>query len=364
MIVKDELNNLPACLRSLAGYVDEIVIVDTGSTDGTQYLVKAWQKACGDQCPVITGEFEWINDFSAARNYAMSLATGDWFFTVDADDRIDVDDWPQMLKFLRSENDLLGEYDMVACRILNVYGNKATIGTQLIQPRFFRRSSGPKYEMPVHNNITFPDLGRPHNAIVADFKIYHTGYGMITEDEQVKKGERVVGMTKKHTEENPDSAYGWMNYGNALKSEMARTGRTNDLVNEAHAALDNAMRLAGTKENHTFINAVTLKGWLHFHDHEFDKAIVCAEAALKHKRDHIDAILLKGYACADSDKLDDAEFWLKQYLIEHDKVTDFSRYDYVVSEWLGHKADVYLALAAIERRRNDVIDRRRALMIQ
>ncbi|MGO9914668.1 MAG: glycosyltransferase [Isosphaeraceae bacterium] len=81
MIVRDEQENLPHCLGSVAGLFDEIVVLDTGSTDRTREIARefgAW---------VI--DFVWVDDFAAARNAALARATGDYAFWLDADDVVD-----------------------------------------------------------------------------------------------------------------------------------------------------------------------------------------------------------------------------------------------------------------------------------
>jgi tetratricopeptide (TPR) repeat protein len=81
MIVKDEEANLPACLESVAGLVQEIVIVDTGSRDGTRQVA--------DRFGARVFDFPWVDSFAAARNESLRHATGDWILWLDADDRLD-----------------------------------------------------------------------------------------------------------------------------------------------------------------------------------------------------------------------------------------------------------------------------------
>ena len=83
MIVRNEEENLPACLASAADLVDEVVVVDTGSRDRTREV------AAGFGARVY--EFPWVDDFAAARNESLRHATGDWVFWLDADDRLDGD---------------------------------------------------------------------------------------------------------------------------------------------------------------------------------------------------------------------------------------------------------------------------------
>src|SRR4051812_44016553 len=78
MIVKDEEEVIERCLSSIQSVVDEIIIVDTGSTDRTKELVKRFTNQIYN--------FEWIDDFSAARNYSFSKATMDYILWLDADD--------------------------------------------------------------------------------------------------------------------------------------------------------------------------------------------------------------------------------------------------------------------------------------
>ncbi len=81
MIVRDEEDNLPRCLESARGLFDEIVVVNTGSIDRTREI------AASSGARVVN--FDWVNDFSAARNEALAHATGDYTFWLDADDVID-----------------------------------------------------------------------------------------------------------------------------------------------------------------------------------------------------------------------------------------------------------------------------------
>ena len=81
MIVKNEEENLPRCLASVEGVFDEIIVVDTGSTDRTKEIAREFGAKVFD--------FEWIDSFAAARNEALSHATGDYAFWLDADDVVE-----------------------------------------------------------------------------------------------------------------------------------------------------------------------------------------------------------------------------------------------------------------------------------
>src|SRR6478672_7579163 len=80
MIVKNERENLPRCLASVNPYVDEMIVVDTGSSDGTPEIALNYGAK--------VSYFEWCDDFAAARNYAISQASGEWILMLDADEEL------------------------------------------------------------------------------------------------------------------------------------------------------------------------------------------------------------------------------------------------------------------------------------
>jgi glycosyltransferase involved in cell wall biosynthesis len=102
MIVRDEQANLPRCLASVEGLFDEIVVVDTGSTDRTREVAREFGAR--------VFEFVWVDDFAAARNAALEHATGDYAFWLDADDVVD----PPEREKLRALLEVLGGREAAA----------------------------------------------------------------------------------------------------------------------------------------------------------------------------------------------------------------------------------------------------------
>ncbi|MFQ5620945.1 MAG: glycosyltransferase [Candidatus Nanoarchaeia archaeon] len=92
LIVKNEEGDLPRCLTAAAGVVDEIIVVDTGSNDKTKAIAKEFGAKVFD--------FEWRDDFSAARNESLKHATGDWILVLDADEAIFKGDLRKLKEFL------------------------------------------------------------------------------------------------------------------------------------------------------------------------------------------------------------------------------------------------------------------------
>lgn len=102
MITKNEEKCIDNCLKSVCDIVDELIIVDTGSTDSTIEIVKKYSDKVYN--------FQWINDFSAARNYSFSLATKEYILWLDSDDILLEED---RLKLLELKDSLDKSVDFV-----------------------------------------------------------------------------------------------------------------------------------------------------------------------------------------------------------------------------------------------------------
>src|SRR5690606_23268197 len=93
MIVKNEEKVLRRCLESVDGLVDEIIIVDTGSTDKTKEIASKFTTQIFD--------YKWINNFADARNYAQSKAKGKWILFLDGDEYVDRGNFTETIKSIK-----------------------------------------------------------------------------------------------------------------------------------------------------------------------------------------------------------------------------------------------------------------------
>lgn len=100
IITKNECDNLNICLERLSSYPVEIVVIDTGSTDNTKQVARKYTGNVYD--------FEWINDFSAARNFAISKATKDYILMIDTDEFIDTFDYDAIIKLIKANPNSVG----------------------------------------------------------------------------------------------------------------------------------------------------------------------------------------------------------------------------------------------------------------
>lgn len=143
MIVKNEEKVLARCLDSVSDLMDEIIIVDTGSDDATKEIASKYTDKIYD--------FQWIQDFSAARNFAFSKASCDYIYSADADEVLDEENRG---RFQALKEVLLPEIEIVQM----YYGNQLSFGTiynydRELRPKLFKRLRTFFWEEPIHETI-------------------------------------------------------------------------------------------------------------------------------------------------------------------------------------------------------------------
>jgi len=170
MIVKNERHNLSRCLTSAQPYVNEIIVVDTGSEDGTPKIAKEFGAK--------VSYFEWCDDFAAARNYAISQASGDWILMPDADEEIIVES-ENFLEQLTLKPDLLA-YSIA----LTEANDQSLTPAHLI--RLLRNLPDIKYVGRFHEQPRYQNQHISGNQIgyLEGVRILHYGYG---EEQQIQK---------------------------------------------------------------------------------------------------------------------------------------------------------------------------------
>ena len=190
MIVKNEEKFLKDCLESVKNVVDEIVIVDTGSTDKTIKIAELHGAKIY--------HFKWVNDFSAARNYSLSKCTGDWILYLDADERLDKKSIPELKKIV-SENKKLG----VFCTIYNIDDINKKPKLQKYT-RLFKNTKGIKFRGRAHEQIVDSLAEKGYSSFQSNIGITHLGYNLSKEDLR-KKAERNLSLLVEDYNKKKDS---------------------------------------------------------------------------------------------------------------------------------------------------------------
>lgn len=211
MIVKDEEPWIGRCLTSVKDVVDEMIVVDTGSTDRTPDIARSL--GAGVYC------FPWTGDFSEARNFGLEKASGDWILWLDADEEVDAGDANGLRQVLEHENSNLAFIELI-----NFYGESPPNLSRVYRiahHRLFRNGLGLKFNGAIHERLNVDEIpGSTDEVMQLDVKVYHYGYmDQVTQGKS--KYERNLTMLLKAVEEpDPDP---WVFYH--LASEYYRVGQ-------------------------------------------------------------------------------------------------------------------------------------------
>lgn len=161
MIVKNEAHHLPRCLEHAQLFADEVVIVDTGSTDTTKEVAKKFTTKIFD--------FVWCDDFAKARNASLEKCTQDFVMWLDADDIVTKDNALKIKKLLGNSIDWDVIYLQYVCNV-DANGNPTNI---LRKERIFRNKLGIKYIYPIHEMLKWPANPLRFHMSDEEIMIYH-----------------------------------------------------------------------------------------------------------------------------------------------------------------------------------------------
>ena len=226
MIVKNEERVLARCLDSIADLMDEIIIVDTGSTDATKEIAKRYTEQVYD--------FQWVDDFSAARNFSFSKATKEYIYVADADEVLDEEN---RTKFLQLKRALLPEVDVVQM----YYANQMQFNTTYnydkeYRPKLYKRVRHFVWEDAIHESVRLdPVVYDSEIAILHLPENNHGARDFAAFEKMIKKGVRL--SRKLH---------------NMYARELFITGNTKDFIEAKEyfleAILDTERSLEEIKE--------------------------------------------------------------------------------------------------------------------
>lgn len=311
MIVKDEAHCIARCLRSVCDQVDEIIIVDTGSTDQTVEICKSY----GAQ----VFSYTWNHHFAEARNYGIERATGDWILWMDADEEMEVPQAQNLKQLLLSRSEIMAWIQLINYIGEEVNKNEAH---HIAHMRLFRNHLGIKFINAVHEMLNIVDLFPYYDfqtTPILPINIFHYGY-MNKYIYNKRKSERNIHLLKNELQTENHSP--WMKYhlaneyyrleeyetafkyvNLAIVHFLQQKKNPPSLVYKlkyailitlgsaegAWQAIDKAIQMYPDYVDLHFYKGVIyfLKGW-------YDKAIVIFEHCIELGEDNIDHLTLKG----------------------------------------------------------------------
>ncbi len=248
MIVRNEEENLPACLATVEGLFDEIIVVDTGSTDGTVAAAKRFGAK--------VFEFPWVDSFAAARNECLRHASCKWIMWLDADDRLDAVNRERLRKVLAGLGD---ELDAHAIQVRSVLDQQRTAFRMLDQVRIFRNLPQVRWDYRIHEQI-LPAVNRAGGQVRwTNVVVDHVGY----QDAGLRrrKLQRNLRLLEMDHVDRPDDSFSLFNLGWTLldldrtgdalphlRRSLEKAGPDASILRKLYHLIAVAQRQAGTRE--------------------------------------------------------------------------------------------------------------------
>jgi Tfp pilus assembly protein PilF len=205
LIVKNEARMLPGCLASVAPCADEIVVVDTGSSDRTVAIAEA------AGCKVVRAP--WPGSFAAARNVAIGLASGRWILSIDADERLLHP--ARLLRLVRAAGDRVGGFLIEQHNVIRVIaaGRRAVHPVSVL--RVFRRHPRVRFEGEVHErldaSVERARLSIEPSTVAIEHRTYDLDPAFVD-----RKQRRYLRMLDRTLRDRPDDAWARLQRGKTL----------------------------------------------------------------------------------------------------------------------------------------------------
>ncbi|UCE67819.1 MAG: tetratricopeptide repeat protein [Candidatus Zixiibacteriota bacterium] len=328
MIVKNEEKFLPGCLESAREAVDEIIVVDTGSTDRTMDIA-------GEYGAIIY-EHPWQNDFSYHRNQSIDYATGDWILILDADEELDPTEHHMIRSAVRRK-----DIDAVSFIVYNkIQGGRTGF---LNSHRLFRNKKEYRYSGIVHNQLVMDGI-----TLSTQLKVYHHGYGL-SEEQMREKGKRTEKLLKEQLKENPDNAFAHFNLAQIYRG-----------LAEPEKSLRHARRVIeilspdNIDRRHVYVMALDQIGCAYVGLDNHEKAKEYFYKALEIKEDYLDPLFNLGYVYSKDGEYDKADELFLRYLKVRDNFSEHREWMGLILNNLNSHFAVYYGLGLSQYFRNNI----------
>lgn len=225
MIVKNEEESISRCLDSIQNLVDEIIIVDTGSTDRTKEICEKYNSKIYN--------YTWDESFSNARNFGLTKATKEWILFLDADEEIIFKNLTGLKKLLNST-----AKKIFLIPIINYYGTFPTTPKKsylFASQRLFKNHSGFKFIGSIHEHLNIRDFNKDfinEIDIIPNIEIHHYGYmdSVIKEKDKSNRNLNLLEKERDSFDYDP-----WIDYH--IASEYYNIGRYEIALKELNLSI-------------------------------------------------------------------------------------------------------------------------------
>lgn len=192
MIAKNEEKNISKCLARIGSYGFEIIVVDTGSTDKTKEIALGYTNQVFDFC--------WIDDFAAAKNYAVQKASNNYVMILDSDEYLEAFDVSLLKESIRKHENQVGRIQRINT-FLNYGGqeeNREWINRLFPKNKYY-------YEGKIHEQLVQVN-NKPYETYLTNVRILHDGYDLSREQKE-SKTKRNISLLKRELLEQGKEPY-------------------------------------------------------------------------------------------------------------------------------------------------------------
>jgi glycosyltransferase involved in cell wall biosynthesis len=327
MILKNEERFLAECLRSVRDVVDEINIVDTGSTDRTVEIAREFG------ANVIFRE--WRNDFGWARNESLAMATRRWTLVLDADEEIAAESLPLLRALRETPAALTGVYT----RIQNVVDDLSGAATMThVLARLFPTTTRIRFRNVIHESVTL-DGDQHLVSVTSPVLIRHKGY---TADvmEGRSKIERNKPLLERAIREASDDSFSWFNFG--VSAIVAGD------FDGGIEALERMFAMPGPQRAFFPIGYVMLASGYADGRKDYDKAIALVDEGLERSPGHPNLVFTRAHLLSVQNRHDEAREWYEKAIAGEAEAHRHSMVDDEIWTW---KAPLNMAATYVKDER-------------
>lgn len=292
MIVKNEEKFLAQCLKSIRDAVDEIIIVDTGSTDRTVEIAQSFGAK--------VYHHPWRNSFSEARNHSLSYATCDWILQIDADEALDQADIPLLHKLIQTDS-----YNAV---YVAIYSDLPGGQSKHYYTRVFRRGKA-HFEGIVHNQLILDG-----NALPSEIRFYHYGYNL-SNDEMQKKYKRTGDLLRKQLIENPNDIFALANLIRNYRNEY----NFEKVIELGEKGLSIPVSQTDADSRNQRLRIYVDLAYALLNTNQLDRAEEICKEAIHENPDSLDILYVMGDILSRKEEFDNAINCFKKYILTKDK---------------------------------------------
>jgi len=327
MIVKDEEKLLQGCIDSVINVVDEIVIVDTGSTDKTVDIA--------EQSGARVFYFKWCDDFSAARNYALEQIECDWALIIDADERMDQRIDVQALK------EFLGgvDSDTVGVQVVNYKPDGQTL---IHSERFLKRNKA-HYEGIVHNQVVSET-----KPVSVALQIHHLGYNLDPET-MAKKYHRTETLIWKQIEADDHNSFAWCNLFRIFRVQ----DKWDDLIRLAENFFSRVRSGEMESTEHAYQQSGNDLAYAYLQAKNYQKTQEICSDLLERVGTNMDATIYLAMALTEQNDLENAKPYYDRYFELVEEQRKNPKPTSLIMDSYGSEAVAYNNLGALMSRRGD-----------